>query len=263
MARLIAYLLSSCALFIGGFLFPNSTLGDLFTGGFLTLAPLSLAAVIANRVQIRLFWYSLRYPSRNIRISAAYLFRIKLDGRYMLVKGSRFPHFQPVGGVFKVSPQGQAFLSSIGAQDDDLVPLDHKSNADIRIRIRGRQLSRFYGWYDSRAGREDSPWREFHEELVATGHLDTDTFPYVFHDYLGRIVDRIRFSAHADSLEILIADIYDLLPTAEQEQELRRTMSVGAYADLRWFDEQTIRRKGAVPGTVQEIAIADHAEKIL
>ncbi|MFJ3188545.1 SMODS-associated NUDIX domain-containing protein [Streptomyces halstedii] len=245
-----------------GFSFQNTTLGDLSVGAFLALTVPTALAINASRVHLRLYWYSLRYRHRTIRISAAYLFRIKLDDKYLLVKGTRFPHYQPAGGVFKFSPQGQAFLMSIDAQDDELVAIDDRSRSDLRIRIPARNLLKFYSWFDGRQGREDSPWREFHEELIVTSVLPADTFPYIFHDYHGRVVDPIRFSPQADSLEILMADIYELLPTREQEEALRRTLSSDRQ-DFSWFTRHAIERRGVMPGVTSNTPIADHAQKIL
>ncbi|MFH9062544.1 hypothetical protein ACH4GM_15170 [Streptomyces coeruleorubidus] len=245
-----------------GFSFQNTTFGDLSVGAFLALAVPAGLSIYASRVNMRLYWYSLRYRNHTVRISAAYLFRIKVDGKYLLVRGSRFPHYQPVGGVFKFSRHGQSFLASIGALDDDLVAIDAKSKSDLRIRILGRHLPKFYAWFDDRRGREDSPWREFHEELIVTSVLPREKFPYIFHDYQGRIVDQIRYSPHASSLEVLIADIYELLPTSEQEQALRDTLSSN-IADIEWFTRDAIERHGALPGATSGTPIAEHSKKIL
>ncbi|MEV7427098.1 hypothetical protein [Streptomyces sp. NPDC091212] len=260
--RAAMYVIILTVLLVLGFLFQNTAFGDLSVGAFLALVLPAGLAIRASRVNMRLCWYSLRYRKRVIRISAAYLFCIKIDGKYLLVRGSRFPHYQPVGGVFKLSTQGQSFLSSIGALDDDLVDIDAQSKSDLRVRLLGRHLSKFYTWFDGRHGREDSPWREFYEELVVTSILPGEIFPYIFHDYRGRVVDRIRFSPQANSLEVLIADIYELLPNGEQEQALRRSFSSNRE-DFGWFTRNAIERRGALPGATSATPIAEHAQKIL
>jgi hypothetical protein len=245
-----------------GFSFHGTIVGDIATGGFLALIAPAAIAINGEKVAIRIRWYSVRHRSKMVRISAAYLFRIKIDGKYLLVRGTRFPQYQPVGGVFKVSPKGQAFLADIDAQDDDLIPIDQTSEADLRIRVRGANLSRFYSWFESRTGREDAPWREFQEELISTAILPSRTFPYIFHEYQGRTVDKIRFSPFADSLELLIADIYELLPTREQEDALRSTLT-GERNEFGWFGSEEIRRRGVLPGVPNVVPIAEHAQKII
>ncbi|MFJ7334818.1 hypothetical protein ACIQUU_16390 [Streptomyces sp. NPDC101116] len=262
MLRAITYAITSMALLISGFTFQNSTVSDLATGGFLALVVPAAIAINGEKTALRMRWYSIRYRSEMVRISAAYLFRIKIDGKYLLVKGSRFPHYQPVGGVFKVSPKGQNFLASIEAQDDDLIPIDQTSEADLRIRLRGASLSVFYHWFESRSGREDAPWREFQEELISTSILPSGPFPYIFHEYQGRIVDKIRFSPYADSHELIMADVYELLPTREQEDALRSTLTA-TRDEFGWFTGEEIRRRGVLPGTPNVVPIAEHAEKII
>ncbi|MFD5015661.1 SMODS-associated NUDIX domain-containing protein [Streptomyces chartreusis] len=262
MSRVVAYFVASIALLALGFSFQNTTIGDIATGGFLALVTPVILAVNDEKVAIRMRWYSVRYRSEMVRISAAYLFRIKIDGKYLLVKGVRFPHYQPVGGVFKVSSKGRSFLAGVGAQDDDLIPIDQTSEADLRIRIRGVHLSRFYKWFDGRTGREDAPWREFQEELIATSILPEAVFPYILHEYHGRVVDRIRFSPYADSREVIMADVYELLPTREQEDALRLTLSAQCN-EFGWFTSEEIRRRGVLPGTPNFVPIAEHAQKIV
>jgi DNA-directed RNA polymerase subunit F len=262
MLRIFAYLIASAALLVLAFSFQNTTVGDIATGGFLALIVPAVIAVNAEKVAIRMRWYSIRHRSKVVRISAAYLFRIKIDGKYLLVKGARFPHYQPVGGVFKVSPKGRSFLVDIDAQDDDLIPIDQASESDLRIRVRGACLSRFYSWFESRSGREDAPWREFQEELISTGILPSGPFPYIFHEYQGRIVDKMRFSPQADSHEIIMADIYELLPTAEQEDSLRSILT-SDRTEFGWFTSEEIRRRGVLPGGPNVTPVADHAQKVL
>ncbi len=261
MVRFALYLTLFLTSLVTAFMAHDSTVGDLANGAVISLLIPIADAAMANRINVRHVWYSVRYARRDVRISAAYLFKIKIDGKYLLVQGRRFPQLQPVGGVYKTSPSGGSFLASIGARDDSLIPLDDRSINDLRIRIKGSQIPKFYTWFDSRAGREDSPWREFHEELISTGILSADKFPFTFQDYVRREVDPIRYSEHAESLEILIADIYELLPTPAQEEALRQLASTNISA-VSWVTEETIRRRGVLPnGTV--LTVAQHARRVI
>jgi hypothetical protein len=212
---------------------------------------------------IRNLWYSLRYRRKSIRISTSYLFKIYLDGKYLLIRGSRYrAQFQPVGGVHKVSPQGNSTLSAMGVTDDDLIPLDAVSYGDLRVRVPGKKVFQFFRWFESRQGREDSPWREFQEELLETGILPAGKFPHIMHNYRGREVDAIRYSEWAASLEILVADIYELVPNQEQEEALRQLATAG-HPNIVWASAQQIKRRGAVAGQPQNIQIAAHSQRIL
>ncbi|MFC7841050.1 hypothetical protein [Streptomyces sp. NPDC057382] len=262
MLRLLSYLSAAVIAGIASFYLPNATAVNLVAGFSVGMFIPVVDEVGKNREHLRHLWYSTRYKNRKIRVSAAYLFRIKIDDKYLLIRGKRFPQFQPVGGVYKLSPQGSAELSSMGVSSDDLIPLDPFSSGDLRVRVPGRNISRFFNWFYSRQGREDSPWREFQEELVASGILDAGKFPHILHNFVRLDVDKVRYSPHADSLEILVADIYELVPNREQEDDLRR-LALSGNPDVIWASAQQIQRRGAVPGQRQEVDIAAHAQRIL
>ena len=238
---------------------PNSAAFTLLSGAAIALAMPLIDSLVANWKVLRVVWYTIRMWRRRVRISASYLYRIKLRDEYMLVKGNRFKHYQPVGGVYKYSPAAIAFLRSIDAVDDDLIPVDDRSVSDLRIRIPGRHLLKFVTWYNRGTSRETSPWREFREELLATGILPSDAFPFVFHDFIGRTVRPLRFSEYAQSWELLIADIYELLPTERQVRELE-TLKRRGHGDVIWADADRIRRRGAVPGQDLDTVIAEPAD---
>ncbi|MFE4593358.1 SMODS-associated NUDIX domain-containing protein [Streptomyces laurentii] len=263
MSRLVAYLILAVTAGVASFFIGNSTIVNMTAGLSVGLFVPVIDEIGQNWSQIRHVWYSIRYRGKTIRVSTSYLFRIFVDGRYLLIRGSRYAHqFQPVGGVHKVSPQGSSALSVMGVTDDDLIPVDPASYGDVRVRVPGKMITKFFRWFESREGREDSPWREFQEELVATGIVSNSNFPHIIHNYLRREVDAIRYSEYADSLEILVADIYELVPNQDQENELRQLAASG-HPDLVWVSAQQIRRRGATPGQPQTIEIAAHARRVI
>lgn len=221
------------------------------------LVPLVDAAV-QNRRYLRLAYYSLRHPRSRIRVSVSYLFRIPVGGEYLLVRGRRFPQFQPVGGVYKVVPEARAVTSRFSALSDDQVPVDPVSRHDIRLRIPSRNLVPFVQWFETGYDREYGPSREFCEELITTGILSCRDFASVTARFVGRHIHRLRFSAYANSLELLIADIFELVPTPQQEDALRLLRAAG-HPDVFWATEDQIRRRGAIPGTNQQFTIAEPA----
>src|SRR5690349_6727875 len=119
----IAIVLSilGAVLFSGNALVAGFFLG---VGGSALVALLDIAP--SNKYHQKLIWQVLRHPKSPIRVSISYLFRIRVSGRYLLIRGTRFPdQFQPIGGVYKLFPSGVARLkSSFGAVDDDIIPID-------------------------------------------------------------------------------------------------------------------------------------------
>jgi len=256
---LLALVLGAVAL---PFITPSSVPFLVITGAMIGITVPLLDAVVSNTRYLRLGWYSFRYWRSSIRLSVSYLFRIKVDDAYLLVRSHRRPSYGPVGGVYKVSPGAKAFLDDIHALDDNLIPMDDVSRHDLRIRIRGARLVTFVRWFEAGHCRETSPWREFCEELIRPRILSSPDFPYIFHDFIRRDVRHIEYSRNAQSLELRIADIHELLPTPEQYTALQKLKQDG-HADIVWATEDQIRRLGVVPGKPQEIHIGESAIWIL
>jgi hypothetical protein len=263
MSRAIAY---TAALLIGAailpFVNPSSVPFTLIAGIMIGIAVPLLDLIAANSRFLRLAYYSVRYARKSVRISASYMFRIKMDGTYLLIKGHRWPHYQPVGGVYKLSPSAKHMMDKIRALDDDLVPIDEASASDIRIRIPGRKLVAFARWFESGLSRETSSWREFHEELVRSGVLSGNDFPFIFDDFIRREIPKIRFSRFAQSMELFIADIYELRPTIGQIQALHALKKNG-NPEIIWATEDQIRRLGTTPGQTQHLDISETAAWVL
>ena len=59
------------------------------------------AIIFHNRLRMKILLQSLLRWNKKIRLSCAYLFQIKQDGKYLLIKGNRIEQYQPVGGVYK------------------------------------------------------------------------------------------------------------------------------------------------------------------
>ncbi|MCU1392584.1 MAG: hypothetical protein JWM34_1012 [Ilumatobacteraceae bacterium] len=213
--------------------------------------------VLDNFRYLKLEYYSVRYRGQHIRFSISYLYRIKIDGHYLLVKGTRFPQFQPVGGVYKALPNSSV-LAQFGALNDDLLPVDPVSEHDLRVRIPVRNLRRFVTWFEGRHDRESGPWREFFEELIQTGVLPRDEFGYVNARYVATVQPPLRYSDYAKSHEILIAEVFEVVPSSSQTETLRRLLNDG-HPEILWATEAQIRRLGAVPGENQAVKIAETA----
>lgn len=139
-----------------------------------------LDVTIENYKQIKLFIQTkTKYRNTQIRLSIAYLYQIETLGKYLLVKGLRIPNqYQPVGGVYKRLRESYYELRNLMVTDDNNIPIDDKSHKDLRIKLPGCNVMKFLSWFDSQLGREVSPHREFHEELIKTGILDLKNFPY-------------------------------------------------------------------------------------
>jgi hypothetical protein len=260
MLRITLYVI---ALVVGGvsliFVKASTVPFVLITGIMIGIAIPLLDGIASNSRYLVFAWYSVRYRNQKIRISASYLFRIKLDNHYLLIEGNRWrQQYQPVGGVYKMSSGAREMMNRLGVLDDDLVAIDAASRNDLRIRVPASNLISFIRWFESGQSRETSSWREFYEELIKPGLLSAEKFPFILDNFVRREIRPLRFSSYAQSMELLVADIRELLPTADQEAALR-SLKETEHPELRWVTADEIMRRGAKPGEAQEIVIAEPA----
>ena len=74
---------------------------DLFVNLIAAIIGVLASTIFHNKRRIKIWYQSLLRWNKNIRLSCAYLFQIKHNDRYLLIKGKRIDQFQPVGGVYK------------------------------------------------------------------------------------------------------------------------------------------------------------------
>ncbi|MBT1620001.1 hypothetical protein KK090_12115 [Curtobacterium flaccumfaciens pv. poinsettiae] len=219
----------------------------IFSGLAIGFAVPLIDAALLSATSLRIVFAGTLNWRRYIRLSVAYLYRIKVDNKYLLVKGKRFDQYQPVGGVYKTHSSFSSKRQKFGILDDNLLTPDTVSEADLRVRLRGRWLYGFVSWFRTGMNRETDCWREFYEELVVTGLLSRSNFGYIKYDKVRTRYSPLRYSDWAQSKELLIHDIVELIPTGDQLAELRSLLN-SADARILWADEAQIRQFGAVAG---------------
>jgi hypothetical protein len=199
-----------------------------------------------------------------IRISFAYLYRIKIGNHYLLVKNERGTgKYQPVGGVYKLRDNEKMMLrSKFQVKDDNKIPIDRSSRNDYRLRMENRYLRRFVKRFDKVAEREriDDLGREFREELIDKGIVHWDHITY---RYCGRHMTEVRYGEHFQIYELLLADVVELLPTRAQEEELERLLD--KPSDKYYFataEEITSLGVNTEAKQLKE-TIGDHTTKII
>lgn len=249
----------------------GSSLGGLVTG--FTLAPL-WASIIDftdntnwKASQRKLQRGKIIDKNTEVRISFAYLFRIKINGKYFLVKNNRGTgKYQPVGGVYKVYPEEARYLRQyFFAEDDNKIPVDETSKGDYRLRLKNRYLRKFVRRFDDTSNREmiNNLFREFKEEIFNTGILEQKTFGTLTYTYCGRHMADFRYGEHFQCYELLLADVVQAELTEAQEQQFVTLM--GKESDKYIFaSDEEIKSLGVKAGS-NELAerIGGHTKKIL
>ena len=167
----------------------------------------------ANYRRIGLFVKSLIHWSEDIRFSIAYLYKIKIDDKYLLIKGSKIEQLQPVGGVYKV-------CSSFSTIERKLNIIFEKE--DLRFCIKGKNISKVLNWFDSRKNREVAVYREFYEEIIKNNILPIEVLSSMRIEFLKQIKPKMAYSKHFKKNEILLFDIYEIHLPDEYTDMIRK-----------------------------------------
>lgn len=179
---------------------------------------LILDAVDTHGQGLRLWLQHFKYRKTDVRLSFAYLFRIPVNGKYLLVKGNRLKRqYQPVGGVYKYYTEAKPALEQFQFRPDIKMGNTDETD-DLRIFIKGKYLLRFMDWFNSMQDREYDPSREFSEELIETGLLPAEHFQKLEYRKVGVHNVGVQYSKYTDCDELIHADIFELKLSKEQMQ---------------------------------------------
>lgn len=233
-------------------------------GIIVSLTLTMLSTLYERRQYISVFFQSYRHPLRRVRVSMAYLFRIKVAGEYLLVKNHRRPDagFQPVGGVYKYLPNETASLfNHLSVENINGIEIDTDSENDLRCVLSKRMhLPKFIDWFNSRKDRETDPWREFYEELIKENILQREVFPYIIYSHCKTVYEGIKPPTFFPIDEFLYADIFELkLENSSQQSALVKLRSGDSSGEYIFATPEEIKNGFTTDGKV----ILPHSKKIL
>ena len=163
----------------------------------------------------------------KIRISFAYLYRIIIDGKYLLILNSReTKRYQPIGGVYKYTNEEKKVLKDdFNFEYDDKISCDETSKNDYRMYIEDRLLrkfvKRFENGLNNRENQKDVS-REFVEEIVEPFNISPWEFGSFNYSFANRFISDVKYSSYYLCYELLIADVYDVELSDEQTDILRQ-----------------------------------------
>ena len=202
-----------------------------------------------------------------IRISFAYLFRIKVDGKYFLVPNTRSHKYQPVGGAYKFCNEEAQYLSnSMSVENDDRVPVNKTTQNDYRLLVKNKHLRDFVKRFDITEHRENGSnlSREFEEEIFSTGILTKKSFgSNLSYRYCGRHMTDIQYGSIFKHFELLLADIFEV-QLSEKQEELFRTL-MEEKSDKYYFATSDEIKSFGVSTVTNKFTdtIATHTPKII
>ena len=161
-----------------------------------------------------------------IRISFAYLFRIKVDGKYFLVKSPRTKKYQPVGGAYKFYAEEAAYLrDNIPVENDNRIPVNEITKQDYRLLVKNKDLRKFVRRFNKTTNITDLS-REFIEEIFSAGILNKETYGTLSYKFCGRHMTDVAYGSVFGHYELLFADIIEVQLSDRQEQLFRELSRV-------------------------------------
>jgi hypothetical protein len=199
-----------------------------------------------NLKQFGLFWKTkVLYRNKDVRLSISYLFRIKIKGKYLLVKNRKYDYYQLVGGAYKTLPGVKKVFDKYKVKPDRRFHTDNGvAKNDLRFTLPGKNVISIIKWFHSREDRETSQWREFCEELLTPGILDKHIFRYIDYSYSTTLQTPIKKAKRLDCQEILIYEIFDLVPNTEQVEALEKMCDDGDTPLIKWADPLLVEKLG-------------------
>ena len=201
-----------------------------------------------------------------IRISFAYLFRIKVDGKYFLVQNTRTKKYQPVGGAYKLNENERIYLSdNIPFENDDRIEVNKITKLDYRLLIKNKHLRKFVKRFNQTNDRENffDLSREFIEEIFSTNILQKNIFRQLSYKYIGRHMTKVEYGNVFNHYELLLADIIEVQLSEQQEELFRELMQMKSNKYI-FATANQIKSLGVEYGTDQlKDNIANHTPKIL
>lgn len=214
-----------------------------------------------NKRRLSLLAATSIHRDERIRVSVAYLFRIRIDESYLLIKGHNIGQYQPIGGVYKTFPSFKKIEQELDVRRDDHFKHNGRSDDDLRVTVPRRNLLAFIDWFDSREDREVETLREFKEELVDSGILPDETLGSFNPCFVKRSSRRLHYSEHFKTNELLMFDIYEVVLN-EQHMDLLRNEATSGRGLLILVDVEDIE-KGCKTIDSRSENIGIHTKEIL
>ena len=205
------------------------------------------------------------HEETRIRISFAYLFRIKIDDKYFLVRNTRTKKYQPVGGAYKFNETEAQYLSeNFSFEYDEYIIVDEITKRDYRLFIKNKYLKDFIKRFDKTSDRESirDLSREFEEEIFTCGILEKYGFGSLSYRYCGRHMTSIVETVF-HPFEILLADVVEVRLTIHQESLFRALIEQDSDK-YKFATAKEIKAQGINVGSQDLVeSIANHTFKIL
>lgn len=166
----------------------------------------ALVLILTKRKRILLCLQSLCRWNEETRFSIAYLYQIKIEDKYLLIKGNRIDQYQPIGGVYKYYDSFNDLANKINIEFENEEGFFEEK--DLRFYAKGRHTTAILDWFDTGSNREISVYREFIEEIIEPGILPIDVLKNIKIEFIKQVKPKMAYSTHFEKNEILVFNIF-------------------------------------------------------
>ena len=215
--------------------------------------------IAGNYKRIWLLIQSVIHYNEDIRFSISYLYRIKIDDKYLLIKGSKIEQLQPVGGVYKV------YSSFISIERMLNIIFENKQGFyekdDLRFLVKGKNVGKVLNWFDTRKNREVTSYREFYEEIMRPEMLPIEALTSMKIEFLKQIQPKMMYSIHFGKNEILLFDIYEI-QLMDEYIEMIRQYAQRDDSSIKLVDREAIEKECIDIGG-KSVKIGSHSRYII
>ena len=181
---------------------------DIFVNLIVAFITFLASTIFHNRLRLKIYYQSLIRWNKNIRLSCAYLFRIRYNNKYLLIRGNRIDQYQPIGGVYKYYDSFNGLKENLELKDES--ESHFYENGDLRLVTTGKHLVKFLDWFDTKKNREITVIRELIEELEPSGIAIENLIKQSQVEYLKTVKEPITFSTHFQMDELKIFEIFEV-----------------------------------------------------
>ena len=181
---------------------------DIFVDLIVAFITFLASTIFHNRLRLKIYYQSLIRWNKNIRLSCAYLFRIRYNNKYLLIRGNRIDQYQPIGGVYKYYDSFNGLKENLELKDES--ESHFYENGDLRLVTTGKHLVKFLDWFDTKKNREITVIRELIEELEPSGISIENLIKQSQVEYLKTVKEPITFSTHFQMDELKIFEIFEV-----------------------------------------------------
>ena len=224
----------------------------------------SLTLILTNRKYFRL-WISTnigKAREKQVRFSLSYLFRIKIDGKYLLVENSKIANqYQPIGGVYKKFASFDNIANELG------VTYEKKTNFivsdDLRVYVQSKNTIKFVKWFHTRKNREFNVIREFFEEIIDKNILEIQNLKDIEFEFIKTYDSGLHYTEQFGSYEILLHDIFEVrLKLNDVEEKLKQYIESSSDNYLILVGQDNILQKSVTIDGV-DYKIGEQTKNIL